>query len=106
MLKRRTKKATYGMEESTFKRVINESEGMKTMATFKQKKYRLEAIETAYNAVKGTADDMLTKWDRIDKEDGTHEWTQKTLSTDELDEEEQLRFKAYQDFMKELDKLA
>lgn len=69
------------------------------MATLKTKIYRLEAIETAYEAVETKAKQMLTDWNWE-----THEETMKTI--EELDEAEQDRYKAYQEFLKELDKLA
>lgn len=69
------------------------------MATFKAKIYRLEAIETAYEAVESKAKQMLINWNWE-----THEET--TLTIEELDESEQVRYKAYQEFLKELDKLA
>lgn len=69
------------------------------MANFKTKKYRLEAIETAYNAVKQEKDHMLDSWNWE-----THEYTTRTI--EELEEDEKTKFRAYEDFLKELDKLA
>lgn len=66
--------------------------------SFKAKKYRFEAIETAFEAVEIKAKQMLTEWNWE-----THEETTRTL--EELDEEEQSRYQAYQDFLKELDNL-
>ena len=69
------------------------------MATFKAKKYRLEAIETAYEAVELEANRLLKVWNWE-----THEETARTI--EELEEDEQSKYKAYTDFLKELDKLA
>lgn len=69
------------------------------MVSIKSKRYRLEAIEKAYDAVSNEVNSTLATWD-IEKD----ELRYRTI--EELDEDEQIKYKAYQDFLKELEKLA
>lgn len=93
-----TKNGWYGMNADTFTKIAKREEN-EAMATFKTKKYRLEAIETAYEAVELEASRLLKVWNWE-----THEETTRTI--EELEEDEQAKYKAYTDFLKELDKLA
>ena len=96
-LTQETKKATYGILVDDFIRYVEREDDK--MATFKAKKYRLEAIETAYEAVELEANRLLKVWNWE-----THEETPRTI--EELEEDEQAKYKAFTDFLKELDKLA
>lgn len=103
-LARFTKNGWYGMDAETFTTTAKREEN-EAMATIKEKKFRLEALETAYDAVKQAADGMLSKWDCVEV-NGKSNWTERTLTIEELDEYEQTKHKAFTDFLKELDKLA
>lgn len=96
-LARLTKKGWYGIDLETFNKIAER--GDNTMVSIKSKRYRLEAIEKAYDSVANELNSTLAMWD-IEKD----ELRYRTI--EELDEDEQIKYRAYQDFLKELEKLA
>lgn len=76
------------------------------MASFKQKRLRLEALETAYNAVQYERDSIGRTYESFTDEEGKTDYKRVDKTIEQLSDEDRDRWLAYDNFMKELDKLA